>query len=341
MDVLPNFTRPEEFNRVLIYLADAGAELSKLALLDMLKSTTCQGLLPDHSETVSAAIGARFISSLSDRLSLTPAGQNFLALNPEGLYELAPGQSGFLYRNLIQRPPYSEITLSFFSLFRSRGKERSFSLDLSSLVLSADQGRLISLLRRLGVIYISRGIAVVTKEYQPQISAVRARRRLSLDELEALLLQQKMRGNAAELAVVEMERHRLCAAGFPIEAAAVALISDVDVAAGYDIESFNGGSVALEPDRFIEVKSTASSEGRFFWSQNELATAQYLGDRYWIYHLRAFSLDDPGSAACVLINDPAAMVENGVLSLGCAQYQAIFDIDEIPYSGYTCPFILK
>ncbi len=326
METLPNVTRPEEFNRVLVCLAEVDAELSEVALIDILQSATYQGLLPDHSGTLTAALHAGFVVSVSGRISLTSLGRQFLALNPDNVYELTPGQSGFLYQNLIQRPPYAAATRSFFSLFRSRGKELGFSLVLNNLSLSKDQIGLMSILRRLGVIKIANGVALVTKEYQTQISVIRSRHIITADELEAMLLQRKLSGAAAEMLVLDMERNRLRAAGFPIEATAVRLISDVDVAAGYDIESFDGGSEALVPDRFIEVKSTSTGEGRFFWSRNEFATAQDLQSKYWIYHLRRFSPENPQGSTCVILNDPISMGHSGAIELTCSQYEAKFNI---------------
>jgi hypothetical protein len=341
MNSLPKVTRPEEFNRLLIYLADSGAGLSVSALLDLLRSSTYQGLLPDHSETISAALMAYLVHSASDRLVVAPIGEQFLSLNPDRHYELTPGQAEFLYWNVIRRPPYMEVTRSLFSMFRTRGSTNGFSLDLGVSTLSSDHNLLITILRRLGVVEILRGIVSVTKEYRAHVSAVRARRVLSADELEAILSSQKIRGCAAEKAVVELERNRLRAAGCHLEAAAVALVSDVDVAAGYDIESFDGSSLALEPDRFIEVKSTSSNDGQFFWSENERATAQDLKEKYWIYHLRAFSPGCPEKASCVLINDPVKMAKTGALTLACTEHKVTFRIDESLFSGYTEPFILE
>ena len=71
--------------------------------------------------------------------------------------------------------------------------------------------------------------------------------------------------------------------GHVIEARCIRRISHVRVNAGYDIESFNGPSPAVNYDRFIEVKAARGPQMRFFWTQNEIQVATRLGERYWIY----------------------------------------------------------
>ena len=57
-------------------------------------------------------------------------------------------------------------------------------------------------------------------------------------------------------------------------------ISEIDVAAGYDIVSFDS-SQSQELDRFIEVKAV-SNKG-FYWSRNEYEMSKLKGDAYYLY----------------------------------------------------------
>ena len=59
------------------------------------------------------------------------------------------------------------------------------------------------------------------------------------------------------------------------------MISDIDVAAGYDIISYKSLESSVL-DRFIEVKSY-SAEKKFYWSKNERDRALELQDAYCIY----------------------------------------------------------
>ncbi len=51
-------------------------------------------------------------------------------------------------------------------------------------------------------------------------------------------------------------------------------ISTLDAGAGFDIESFDGTSDDVSPNRFIEVKATTGDEIRFYWSSNEMNVAK-------------------------------------------------------------------
>lgn len=96
--------------------------------------------------------------------------------------------------------------------------------------------------------------------------------------------RNKITGQIAEEIVVKYEKKRLEIEGFPDEAYKVRQISVEDSIAGYDVESFFGKASDLtEPDKLIEVKGTTTNEFGFFWSKNEIKTAQKYGQNYWIY----------------------------------------------------------
>lgn len=102
--------------------------------------------------------------------------------------------------------------------------------------------------------------------------------RVTPEELDRRLALQRQRGEMAEEFVVVLERKRLRAGGAASLSEEVARVSTQDVAAGYDIRSFelNG-----EP-RHIEVKSSAGPRDMFILSDNEAQTARTLGRSYWL-----------------------------------------------------------
>lgn len=104
------------------------------------------------------------------------------------------------------------------------------------------------------------------------------RRKISIAALKRRLDENAADGAAAEEWVVFYERRRLANHLFVDE---IRRISDEDVAAGFDIVSF-ASDASLEQDRFIEVKSYVGTK-RFFWSANEVAAAQELGEQYCLY----------------------------------------------------------
>ena len=105
---------------------------------------------------------------------------------------------------------------------------------------------------------------------------------------EKSLIENRKLGAQAEHAIVEFEKQRLRKLGKFAQAELVKRISAINVSAGYDIESFNGDTDAIFPNRFIEVKATQGTEIRFYWSFNEIRVAKKKKNSYWIYMLREF-----------------------------------------------------
>ena len=92
---------------------------------------------------------------------------------------------------------------------------------------------------------------------------------ISIIELRARLQAQELIGEAAEEFVLKSERlrmrnHRLVAE--------IRQISKVDVAAGYDIISFQSEKSEIL-DKFIEVKAISGDDLAFYISRNEIITA--------------------------------------------------------------------
>lgn len=81
-------------------------------------------------------------------------------------------------------------------------------------------------------------------------------------------------------------------------------ISTINTAAGYDIESFDGKSDEIFPNRFIEVKATTGDEIRFYWTSNEKEVARKKKDSYWIYMMIEFREDRPLESLPIMIQNP-------------------------------------
>ena len=126
------------------------------------------------------------------------------------------------------------------------------------------------------------------------------RKKLSLERLKKQLEDNELSGEKAELFVLNFERNRI---GPPL-CEDIKRISEIDVAAGYDIVSFNS-SDSHEPDRFIEVKAVSSSG--FFWSKNEYEIAKLKGDTHYLYLVELSNVDEPGYTP-EMIQNPARNV---------------------------------
>ncbi len=309
-------------NRLLLTLQSWGIPdgISVSGLEEILRSTTFRGRIQDHASTVALAVVAGVIEGASGGYRLTPKGRACNRLNEEASYELAPGQARFLAEAVLFDGPYREAAMQLFRSFRRDSSQRTLVLPSAALPRhDSEAASLLSMMRDCGVVELRGGSFVVTRDFLPDVSRLCARRPITQAELEWLLQLRTAQGDAAEYWVIEFEMRRLRANECLLEAAAILKISASDVAAGYDIASFDSTSASLTHDRFIEVKSTSRDDPEFVWSSNELETARDLRNHYWIYLLVRF-----GSAAqdLIAVQDPVGEVEAGRIELHPASYRA-------------------
>lgn len=131
------------------------------------------------------------------------------------------------------------------------------------------------------------------------------RKKFTMEQLLKQQEDQSRRGLEAEEFVLGLEKKRL-----PGLAQKIKRISDFDVAAGYDIVSYeNNGSEQY--DRFIEVKCYMGSP-HFFWSENESDVARIKADKYILCLVDYLRMGEPGYQP-EFIRNP---------------YETIFDSDE-------------
>lgn len=133
------------------------------------------------------------------------------------------------------------------------------------------------------------------------------KRKLGIAELEKMLAQRQINGRAAEDFVLGFERERL--KSHPT-LGRVEIISEYDVAAGYDIVSYES-HYSEEHDRFIEVKSF-SSKPSFHWSRNEIDVARIKKDSYFLYLVDREKMSRPSYAPLMIQNPHEMIIENGV-----------------------------
>lgn len=100
-------------------------------------------------------------------------------------------------------------------------------------------------------------------------------KQLTLEKLKRQLENQEIAGEKAEQYVLAFEKARI---GQPL-CESITRISEIDVAAGYDIVSFDSNQ-SQELNRFIEVKAVSSTG--FFWSKNEYEIAKLKGETYYL-----------------------------------------------------------
>ena len=131
------------------------------------------------------------------------------------------------------------------------------------------------------------------------------RKKFTLEQLLEQQEEQSRRGLEAEEFVLGLEKKRL-----PELAQKIKRISDFDVAAGYDIVSYENNETE-HYDRFIEVKCYMGSP-HFFWSENESDVAKIKADKYILCLVEYLRMGEPGYQP-EFIRNP---------------YETIFDSDE-------------
>lgn len=131
------------------------------------------------------------------------------------------------------------------------------------------------------------------------------RKKFTLEQLLKQQEDQSRRGLEAEEFVLGLEKKRL-----PGLANKIKRISDFDVAAGYDIVSYENDETE-HYDRFIEVKCYMGSP-HFFWSENESDVAKIKADKYILCLVDYLRMGEPGYQP-EFIRNP---------------YEIIFDSDE-------------
>lgn len=131
------------------------------------------------------------------------------------------------------------------------------------------------------------------------------RKKFTLEQLLEQQEEQSRHGLEAEEFVLGLEKKRL-----PELAQKIKRISDFDVAAGYDIVSYENNETE-HYDRFIEVKCYMGSP-HFFWSENESDVARIKADKYILCLVDYLRMGEPGYQP-EFIRNP---------------YETIFDSDE-------------
>lgn len=259
-------------------------------------------------------------------VSLNIAGQEFVLLNQDNTYEISQGQAGYIIENFVFNGLWKSNSRGFFQNFSPNYKLVTFDLVVRENPLPKRYIPVFSLLKRLEIVEVKDGTISVKPLYVRYVKELLSSKKLSHEELKKLLEADEQLGLLAEEAVLVFERKRLEQLGRLLEADLVRKIGQLDVIAGYDIESFNGDTPELNPNRFIEVKASKQNRIRFFWSINEYEKAKELRDNYWIYFVGGFNETNKLKVNPIMIQNPVKFIAEGkILKLNISKYL----VDEI------------
>ncbi len=126
-----------------------------------------------------------------------------------------------------------------------------------------------------------RDIYILNREYTSFLSNYfKFNPPITKKQLMERLKKQERIGWDAEKRVLEYENAGLSGTGLKAE-----IISENNVTAGYDIESWSIQPSSEPSRKFIEVKAVSSVTYEFHWTRNEIEKSRELGKQYFLYLL--------------------------------------------------------
>lgn len=315
---LPESNMLNYFNKVLIFLSDLtaeGDECTSDSLINHCKSVAFGGTLSEGEDfydlTIKYCKYCGLLSIKAKNISLSALGHKFLSANKQNYFEITEAQKQLIVERIVFRGAWSNHARELFEHFSVNEKNATYELSTVEISLPKNLTNTIHLFKYLGILKEQELLIHVIKKYSQLVYELTAdSKAITEQQLEKILMENRKLGAQAENAVVEFERQRLLKLGKVAQASLVKRISIVNTAAGYDIESFDGNSDDIFPNRFIEVKATTGNEIRFYWTNNEKEVAKKKKNAYWIYMIIEFNEDSLEQAKPIMIQNPEISIPN-------------------------------
>ncbi|MDP3793110.1 MAG: DUF3883 domain-containing protein [bacterium] len=222
------------------------------------------------------------------KLRLGDLGKNYLNLSDkkDNSFILEPNrkQKDFLSRKVFLIPKILDLVKKILYNFRkSQNGELWLSKDEAAIL--QDQNFL-DLLIQLEILIEKKDTIELAPQYIEFLEMVVSD---TIMVVTPSMLEKSQIGKMevaiiAEKYVLQNERNRLNNIDAVEQSKKVDHVALRNVAAGYDIASFNDKN-SQSQDRFIEVKAGISTPINFFFTRNEFETATRLKARYFIYYV--------------------------------------------------------
>ena len=305
---LPEPSMLNYFNVILtclLDLSDDGNSCPVESLLIQCKSVTFGGQINIYDSALEYCKGCGLIKIHGHTATISYLGQQFLDANRERYFEINESQKRLVAERIVFRGAWNHHARELFALFSINQTLAIYELSIIETITSTNQNSTIHFFKYLGILHENKFTIQVDKKYSGLVYQLTVdSKAISEQQLEKILLENRKLGTLAENAVVEFEKKRLLKLGKIAQAELVKRISPINTSAGYDIESFDGTTDDIFPNRFIEVKATLGNEIRFYWSQNEIKVSRRLKNKYWIYVMTKFKEDKPQESKPIMIQKP-------------------------------------
>ena len=284
VDGIPLFAsiRPEQLgstNLVLACLSDGPRDTEPVLRALLMRSGVSGGLV-NPRDCLRLAIELGLVDETLGEFRLSALGQELLAAASWPPYNLLTAAQGrLLLDELMQRPDFAT---PLGRLLHKMTRRRDGSLEIIPRLVSLrrDETQCLHALQSMCAVGYSAGVLVLPPAaYEVVIDVLGTSAVVSEEELMRVLELQRRRAIEAENYVMDLEIERLTRGSRPDLAGLVERMAARDVAAGYDIRSFElDGS-----DRLIEVKSSTGTNLKFVLSRNERRFLEEHDSTAWIY----------------------------------------------------------
>ncbi len=330
---LPETNMLNFFNKVLISLAELTPvenSCSVDSLINQCRSVAFGGIRGEYESVLSHCKFCGLISVRRQSVSLSTLGHKFLSANRERYFEITEAQKQIIAERVVFKGAWSHHARELFEFFSVNQKSETYELSTIDISLTNNQNATMHFFKYLGILREEEFVIHVDNKYSELVYQLTAdRKALTEQQLEKMLMENRKLGAKAEHTVVKFEKQRLIKMGKNVQAELVKRISAINTMSGYDIESFDGTTDAISPNRFIEVKATTGDEIRFYWSNNEREVAKKKKKFYWIYMLKSYKEDKPNESLPIMIQNPEQVIpEHAFFSIVVNKY-LISEIAEI------------
>ncbi len=341
---LPETSILNLFNKILISLSDlspAGDLYPVSSLVNQCKSVVFGGQIVEYDSTLKYCEYVGLIKIKNKDVVISALGQKFLNANRERYFEINEAQKQLITERIIFLGVWSNHARELFNFFSLNQTTESYELSIIDTVLSKDQNASIHFFKYLGILREEKFVIKVEKKYSELVYQLTAdSKAISEQQLEKILMENRKLGVKAENAVVKFEKQRLKKLGKSAQAELVKRISIINAAAGYDIESFDGTTDDIFPNRFIEVKATTGDLLRFYWSINEMNVAKKKQNLYWIYMMTGFNENNPYDTIPILIQNPELNIPKRSCFIMEAHKFLVKEIAEVALSKHNIDEII-
>jgi len=305
---LPETSMLNFFNKVLISLSEltpVGDSCAIDSLINQCKSTVFGGRRGEYDSVLSHCEYTGLVKIKNKKVIISTLGQKFLNANRERYFEINESQKQLISERIVFLGAWSHHARELFNSFSLNQITETYEASILDTSLSKNQNASIHFFTYLGILQEDKFVIKVEKKYSELVYQLTADgKAISEQQLEKILMENRKLGAKAENIVVEFEKRRLIKLGKPAQAELVKRISTINTAAGYDVESFDGTTDEIFPNRFIEVKATTGDLLHFYWSINEMNVAKKKKNLYWIYMMTSFKEDKPYDTIPILIQNP-------------------------------------